>query len=251
MWFNEAKNLINSVEGDISFLVKNLKTGQVFSHREDEVFPSASIIKVPILISLLDEVREGKYELNAAYPIGDEKIVGGCGIILYLSDLPYTLMDYATLMIDLSDNTATNKLIDVLGIEAINRKCKEMGLKDTVLERKLMHLDGENKYKKNLTSAKDMLKLFELIYNNPDKYELALKLLKQQLLNDLLPAFTEKNYEFAHKTGEISGTRHDVGIMYLKDPVFVAFMSKNLKDELEGVKLANNLGKLIVKEFLY
>jgi len=249
MWFDKAMDLIHATEGEVSFLVKNLKTGETFAYKEDEVFLSASIIKIPILIALLDGAREGLFDLNKAYPIGDERIVGGCGIILYLSDLPYTLMDYATLMIDLSDNTATNKLIDIIGIEAINAKCKEIDLKDTVLTRKLMHTEGENQYKKNLTSGRDMLTLFEYIYNDSQKHETALMLLKQQLLNDLLPTFTERNYEFAHKTGEITGTRHDVGIMYLKDPIFVSFMSKNLKDGLDGVRLANALGVLIVDEF--
>lgn len=249
MWFEKAKELINATRGDISFLVKNLNTGEFFSHREDEVFPSASIIKVPILIALLEGAREGLFDLNKSYHIGDERIVGGCGIILYLSDLPYTLMDYATLMIDLSDNTATNKLIDIVGIDTISAKNREIGLLDTVLERKLMHLEGANKHKRNLTSPRDMLKLFEWIYKDCEKHEIALKLLKQQLLNDLLPAFTKKDYEFAHKTGEISGVRHDTGIMYLKDPVFVAFMSKNLSDEFEGVKLANDLGRMVVEEF--
>lgn len=249
MWFERAKELINNVEGDISLIVKNLNTGETFSYREDEVFPSASIIKIPILMTLVEHVQDGKLDINEAYRIGDERIVGGAGIILYLSDLPYTLLDYATLMTDLSDNTATNKLIDILGLEAIAETCKAIGLQDTVLSRKLMHLDGINKTLKNLTSGRDMLKTFEWMHNNPERYELAIKILKQQLLNDLLPTYTEQTYDFAHKTGMITGTRHDVGIMYLKDPIFVSFLSKDLKDGMDGVRLANELGVMIVEEF--
>jgi len=250
MWFEKAKELISNTEGDISFVVKNLRTSEVFLHKEDEVFPSASIIKVPILMALFEQVAKGQLDINKSYTVSKAEFVGGCGIIQFMSELPYTLMDYATLMIDLSDNTATNKLIDVVGIDEVNALCSKIGLLDTILGRKLMDFEAMKQGKNNLTSGRDMLKLFEWIHFNEEKHETELKLLKQQMLNDLLPTFTERSaYEFAHKTGELSGVRHDVGIMYLQDPVFVSFLSKNLKNGLAGVRLANELGVLVAEEF--
>ena len=248
MWFEQAVKQINDVDGDIALLVKNLRTGEVFSYKGEDVFPSASIIKVPILISLIDEAAESRLSLSSTVYIEKENTVGGAGVIQYLSGLPYTLMDLATLMIITSDNTATNKLIEILTMDTVNKTCKDLRLSSTVLGRKMMDFEAQKRGADNYTSCEDMLKLFEFIYNNPEKYALALKILKQQLLKDLLP-FTCKPFEFAHKTGQLNGVRHDVGIMYLKEPIFVAFMSKNLKNELDGVRLANYIGALLLEAF--
>jgi beta-lactamase class A len=250
MWFEKAKKLISAVEGEVGFLVKNLATGETFAHNADAVFPSASIIKVPILAALLDAAAEGRLDINAISAVSPSDIVGGCGVIQILSEkLPLTILDHATLMIALSDNTATNQLISIIGMDNINAKCRELGLKDTVLGRKLMDFEAKKQGKDNFTSCADMLILFEKMHNNPEQYALALKLLKQQLLNDLLPAYTGFKFDFAHKTGELGGVRHDVGIMYLDVPVFAAFLTKNLAKDLDGVRLANDIGILLCQEF--
>jgi len=251
MWFDKAKQMIGDTEGDVGLLVKNLSTGEVFAHGEDVQFPSASIIKVPILLALLDEAARGHVDLKTVSPVPPANIIGGCGIVQYLGDnIPFTLLDHAVMMIDLSDNTCTNQLIDAVGLDKINDKCRELGLKETVLGRKLMDYAARSRGIENLTSCRDMLVIFEHIHNNPDKYALALKLLKQQMLNDLLPLLAYPDeFEFAHKTGELSGVHHDVGIMYLKDPVFIAFLTKNLKRDLDGIKLANEIGLLIYSEY--
>ena len=251
MWFDEAKQLIGKVDGDVGLLVKNLNSGETFGHGEDVQFPSASTIKVPILLTLLDAAAAGRVDLNAASPVSKRDIVGGSGIIQFLGEkIPFTLLDHATMMIDLSDNTATNQLIAALGMDSVNAKCRELGLKETVLGRKLMDFEAIKHSKDNFTSCRDMLVIFESIHKNPEKYALALKLLKQQMLNDLLPLLTTPaELEFAHKTGSLIGVRHDVGIMYLDVPVFVAFLTKNLKRDLDGIKLANEIGLLIYNAF--
>ena len=251
MWFDKAKLLIGETKGDVGLLVKNLATGDVYAHGENVIFPSASIIKVPILLTLIDEAAKGKVELKTVSPVPPAEIVGGCGIVQYLGEnTPFTLLDHAVMMIDLSDNTSTNKLISAVGLDSVNNKCRELGLKDTKLGRKLMDYAARDRGIENITSCRDMLVIFEHIHNNPDKYALALKLLKQQMLNDLLPLLAYPDeFEFAHKTGELSGVHHDVGIMYLKAPIFIAFLTKNLKRDLDGIKLANEIGLLIYNEY--
>ena len=251
MWFEQAKERIQKVEGDIGFLVKNLATGEVFSHQADDVFPSASTIKVPILVSLLETAEQGKLKLCDPSPIPSGEVAGGCGIIQMLSEeIPFTLLDHAKMMIVLSDNAATNQLIATLGIDEINATCKKHGLNDTVLGRKMMDFEAKARGLDNFTSCQDMLSIFELLHKNSEQYSVAIQILKQQMLNDLLPTFTNRaSYEFAHKTGELPGVRHDVGIMYLSDPIFVAFLSKSLSDEHAGIRLANELGVLIYNAF--
>ena len=255
MWFEKAKRLINEADGEVGLLVKNLATGEVFAHNEEVKFPSASIIKVPIMVALLDAAAEGSLDLNSVSSVLASDYVGGSGIIQYLSDkIPFTLLDQAVLMIDLSDNTATNQLISVLGMDKINAKCREMGLKDTILGRKLMDLEARKQGKDNITSCRDMLVIFENLHNKPEKNALALKILKQQIYNNLLPLLTiPDEFEFAHKTGSLPGpgvgVRHDVGIMYLKVPVFTAFMTKNFKRDVDALRLGNEIGLLVYNEY--
>jgi beta-lactamase class A len=114
-----------------------------------------------------------------------------------------------------------------------------------------MDFEAKMQGRDNFTSAQDMLAIFEMLHNNPEQYAGTLQILKLQMLNDLLPTYTNReSYAFAHKTGELPGVRHDVGIMYLDEPIFVAFLSKNLSDEFAGVRLANELGVLIYNEFM-
>ena len=251
MWFDKAKELINKTEGDVGLLVKNLATGEVFAHCEDERFPSASTIKVPILLTLLDAAAEGRVELKTVSTVEPANVVGGSGIVQYLSDrVPFTLLDHATMMIDLSDNTSTNQIIARVGMDTVNAKCRELGLKETVLGRMMMDFEARKQGKDNFTCCRDMLVMFEIIYKNPDKYTLALKLLKQQLFNSLLSLLTNtEELEFAHKTGGLEGVRHDVGIMYLDAPIFIALLTKNLKREPDGIRLANEIGLLIYNEY--
>jgi len=251
MWFEHVKECIQKVDGDIALLVKNLATGEIFSHQSDVVFPSASTIKVPILVSLFDACAQGKFDINAPAPIPSGEVAGGCGIIQLLSEeIPFTLLDHAKMMIVLSDNAATNQLISMLGIDEVNATCQKYGLKDTVLGRKMMDFEAKMQGLDNFTSAHDMLAIFELLHQNSEQYAGALQILKMQMLNDLLSTYTNRgSYAFAHKTGELPGVRHDVGIMYLDEPIFVAFLSKNLSDEFAGIRLANELGALIYNAF--
>jgi len=251
MWFEEAKERIAQVSGIVGFLVKNLNTGETFSVNDDLVFPSASTIKVPILLTLLDAHAAGTIDIDSPAPVTPQELVGGCGLIQHLNNaIAYTLRDHAVLMIILSDNVATNKLISTLGMDAINAKIREMGASATVLGRKMMDAEARKQGRDNFTSCRDMLKIFTYIHQNADRYADALAILKQQQLNDLLPVWTPREeYEFAHKTGELDGIRHDVGIMYLDDPIFVAFYTKELKDEHDGIRLANDLGALVYRQY--
>ena len=254
MWFDEAKKLIDKADGEVGLLVKNLNSGETFCNDKiNERFPAASTIKVHILLALFDAAFEGQVDLNAASPASPENIVGGSGVVQFLSQkLPFTLLDHAVMMIDLSDNSSSNKLIDVLGIDVINDRCRKLGLNNSILARKFMDFEARDRGLENFTTCKDLLTAFEIVFNNPAKYELALKILKQQMVSDLLPFLTPLDeYEFAHKTGSLPGMgiRHDAGIMYLSDPVFIAFMTKGFKKDLDAIRLANDIGLLIYENY--
>jgi beta-lactamase class A len=250
MWMEQAKKLIDTTDGSIGFLVKNLRTKEVlFSHNAETIFPSASVIKVPILMALMREAEVGRLDLNEALPVSEEDLAEGGLVRAMTRNLALPWRDHALFMIALSDNASTNHIISRLGFESVNAAVGELGMASTVLGRKMLDFEARSRGKDNFTSCNDMLILFERLHENPDKYKEVLRILKKQIHNNLLSGLLNPDaFEFAHKTGALPHTLLDTGIMYLRDPVFVAFMSNELKREKDGYRLAHELGLLICEE---
>jgi beta-lactamase class A len=185
--------------------------------RADEVVSAASTIKVPILAAALDEVDAGRLDLAQPHAIPPQR-TGGSGV---LQALPYlhtlTLADLLTLMIIVSDNTATNVVIDLIGVERVNQLCADAGLNGTVLRRKMMDADAVRLGLENTTTAHDQATLLGAIaWRNLLPAPLrafALQALERQQFNDGLPSLLPEEVIVAHKTGELPGVRHDVGVI--------------------------------------
>lgn len=252
MWTEQVGELIAQTDGQVALLVRNMRTGEIlFSHNAGMVFPACSIIKLPILLTLMDEAAAGRVDLAQTAPLAEDEAVGGCGLIRHLSkNLSLSYRDYAVFMITVSDNDAANKLITLLGMDRINARARELGLRDTVLGRKMMDFEAKKQGRDNFTSCQDMLALFDCFYSCPEQYGDALHILKQQQINNLLSGVLDLDaFEFAHKTGDLPRVRHDIGIMYLREPIFVAFMSQALRTETQGHRLANEIGALIYEHY--
>jgi len=250
MWIDKAKSLIAATDGEIGLLVKNLRTKEVlFSRNAETVFPSASVIKVPILMALMREAEAGRLDLGEAFPVSEENLVEGGLVYAMTGGLALPWRDHALFMITLSDNASTNHIISRLGFDPVNAMICELGMASTVLGRKMLDFEARSCGKDNFTSCGDMCKLFEHLHENSGKYEEPLNILKKQIHNNLLSGLLDPDaFGFAHKTGALPHTLLDTGIMYLRDPVFVAFMSKELKREKDGYRLAHELGLLIYEE---
>jgi len=256
MWTDKSSEkiteLIKETDAQIGLLIKNFKTDELlFSHNASMVTPAASIIKLPILLTLLDEAAEGHIALDEAVPVSAGDFVEGSGLIRHLSGRPpLSWLDHALFMITVSDNASTNHLISRLGIDNINSKAIGLGMKSTILGRKMMDFEARAQGKDNFTSCDDLSIIFGHFYGNGEKYGEALRILKQQQHSDLLAGLLDTDaFEFAHKTGGLPHTRHDAGIMYLRDPIFVAFLSKELTYEKDGLRLAHEIGLEIYEEF--
>jgi len=183
----------------------------------DEVVTAASTIKVPILATALDEVEAGRLDLAQPCALPPQR-TGGSGVLHSLPSVrTLTLADLLTLMTIVSDNTATNAVIDLVGMERVNRFCARVGLKATVLRRKMMDADAVRLGLENTTTARDQATLLDAIAWRDllpaPLRAFALQALEQQQFNDGLPALLPDGAIVAHKTGELPGLRHDVGIL--------------------------------------
>jgi len=154
------RSLCTEFVGVCSVYLSIPSTGEVFTFNADRKMNSASIIKTPLLALLFKDAQEGRINLDEPLPLGDDGAAGGSGILKYLSpQICLSLYDYATLMMIYSDNTATNKIIDVVGMECANAFFAEMGWNDTHLARKMATSIGTN-----FTSARDQGNILTQIY---------------------------------------------------------------------------------------
>ena len=240
---------LQALPGEISVYAKDLETGETCAFQQDLSLVAASVIKLPILVEAFRRERAGQLSMDEIFTIRPEWKVPSCGALTYLHDgLQVTLLDLCVLMIILSDNTATNILIERLGVDAVNEAMRSLGLEKTTLRRKLFDSESSRRGIQNHITAGEMGMLLEKLYQGKCISEKAdekmLSILKDQRLNGKIPFFLDE-YEIAHKTGEDDGTTHDVGIVYAKHPLILCFAS-NHTDVPAFERLMQDISKAFV-----
>jgi beta-lactamase class A len=223
-----------------------------------EVFQSASLIKIPILLSVL--LAHNKDEINIQHPvtISNENIVGGSGVLQALSNgLTLSVKDLMTLMIIVSDNTATNILIDLLGIERINTKFQELGLKHTKLNRKMMDFAAMKQGKDNQTTPEEIIHCLKLVNDFNELFEIdgqniAKEMLNHQQIRDKLPALVDEDQiTVFNKTGELSNVEHDCAIFECQGRKgYIAVLTDRLNDQENAKQTIRKIGKHISDFFI-
>jgi beta-lactamase class A len=250
---SQIKELMSQAEGTFGLIIRMIDTGEEIDINGDEVFPAASIIKVPILVESLRLKIEGLLSLDERVTLREEEKVGGSGVLKEMTaglSLPFS--DVLTLMIIVSDNVAANIAITRIGIENVNAYMRQLGLRRTHLQRKLMDFEARKRGLDNLTSPRDMADLLQKLATrtmlNEETCERALDIMRRQQVRDRIPRYLPSGTPVAHKTGEIAGIRHDIGIVYAKDrPYIVSAMSKDLKDELRGTEVIARISEAVFK----
>jgi beta-lactamase class A len=231
--------------GTFGVWARSLTTGETVERNARETFPSASAIKVPILYEVFRQAGEGRFSLTDTRVVRAEDVVPGDGILKDLTDgLELSFRDLAVLMIVLSDNTASNILIDVVGVDAVNRSMHALGLGQTVLDHKFFRAPPGAPV--NRTSPADLGRLMLLIATHEvltaEACEAMLEILRRQHHTDLT---TRRIAEFdgfvdqgtapvvrvASKSGSIRGTRNDVALVEREGLRYViAMMSRDSQD---------------------
>ena len=199
--------------------------GESVGVREDEVFPSASLIKVLVLAELLRRADSGRLLLEDVVLVEHEDLVGNSEMLAgerLPAEISYRRL--AEGMIRVSDNAATNVLISRLGMGRIDALAGELGLHHTALRRKMMDFEARARGGENTTSASDMVALMGEMWGgsllSPEARSLALELLLGQRLTSGLPIMLPAGARYAHKTGELEGVENDAGLILLPDRTF-------------------------------
>jgi beta-lactamase class A len=219
----------------------DLETGDYLDYNGEKVFPAASTIKFPILVALFEEIDAGRIKLNETLTMRRDLIAQGSGSMQYARPgSKYSLLTTATKMITISDNTATNMIIDRLGGRAkLNQRFQAWGLQNTVIRNLLGDFKGTN-----TTSPKDLVRLSALVANNEllssKSRSQALDMMRRVQNRSLLPAGLGKGAVIAHKTGTLGVLIGDAGIIELPSG----------KRYLAGIMVRRPFGDARAREFV-
>ncbi len=240
---------ISQVSGKVGIGYKNLATGETFFYNGDDRFVAASTFKVPVLVEFYKQIIQGTLELEQSYTLQADDIIFGSGVLQELTPgLSLSLKDYATLMMIISDNTATDVITNTVGKANINATMTELGLSNTKVMWTCKELlynavgikadDDEETIKTKLskgvldyeascftdfeindfTSPADMVSLFDSIYHHKILNDFActamINTMKRCQTNWRMPRYLPPGIEVSHKTGSIGGVANDVGIVY-------------------------------------
>lgn len=251
---NKIENIVEESSANISVSFYDLDQGEGFSINGDEKVPSASMIKFLILLKALDECDKGKINLEDTIRLDDYEKVDGSGILKELSrDHKFSIRELLTLMIIVSDNTATNILIDLLGMEEINKIGHDLGLEKTSLERKMMDSHAREKGLENFTSSNEILKLLKMIYEkdfvSEDYSDLALGILLRQQERQRLQRYLPEDLKIASKSGDLDNLENDGGIFFTKNKNYILVVLVNqAKSNVLAKEIIGEISLKIYKE---
>lgn len=222
---------IRRADGHVSLYYRPLDGGCALMHNENEPLLAASVIKIPIMVEAFRRFAEGSLNPGDVHVLREEEKMPSCGALNRMhAGVEVSLHDLVELMIVLSDNTATNILIDLLGIENVNNTMRAYGLTRSTLRRKLFDKAGHAAGIENTVTAREMGMLLEKMYAgelvNPEASREMLDILRNQKLNGKMPFFLKpRGIASAHKTGEDDGITHDVGIVFTRKPFVLCMLS--------------------------
>lgn len=248
--------LCDAAGGSWGIMLMDLDNGSSWGMNETQPYTAASIMKIPIMATVLQAHESGKFQLGDKLILKKEDLVGGAGVLQHMTPgTELTVYDLMMLMIIQSDNTATNILVDLVGIKTIQQYLKVHGFEGTSFYNKLMIVPAKRKGP-NLITAVDMGRLLTEIAQGHmislQASERMIDILKKQQLQDCLPALLpEQNqsivgtipvWEIAHKTGSVQGILHDVGILYVGQRKLVAAILSQGLDKLAAQSVIQKIG---------
>lgn len=233
-------SLANAHHGTVGYSVIDLDDGDRISSRGDETFPTASLIKVGILVTLYDQVAKGRISLDDPVTVLRIDQVPGSGIVQFLHNgVTLSIHDAAWLMATISDNTATNLVLDRIGIRPVWDKMEALGLQHTKVHAKVFKrytsvaMDSSVKYGLGVTTPNEMAHLFELLAAgkavSPSADSAMLDILEHNDDQTLLQRYLD-GVRAAHKTGADDAIRTECSLFYLRHRVVACVLTKDNKD---------------------
>jgi beta-lactamase class A len=265
----KLEQMAGSHHGKVSLFATNLKTGETAAIDADRPVQTASVIKLPIMLEAFYQVKAGKHSLDDKLRLTKSNQVPGSGVLTFLDPgLQLTLKDAITLMMIISDNTATNLVIDAIGISAVDRRIQDLGLKNTWLYKKVyMPAEGQvppdqKQFGLGKTTAREMAEIMASIarcdLGDRRLCDTMIGIMRNQQYRNMIPHYletmdtSETPSAIADKIGALDSVRNDVALVYTKNgPVVISIFTCDNKDqtwiaENDAEQLIARMARLIV-----
>lgn len=216
------RDVLSGVQGIVGYAAVDFVKGERFAANEHMQFPQASAIKIPVLMEVYKQAHEGTISLNDKLSVGKARQVGGSGVLNEFGDntSAISVADLCVLMIVLSDNSATNILIDLVGMHNVNKTLQTLGITRTRLQRRMMDQAASIRGEENISTPADALKIMEYLYKgefvNRRVSDQILSVLKKGKGSGALQSAAGAGVPVAFKPGGISGVATEWGIVYLE-----------------------------------
>lgn len=233
--------------------ILDLSTGMHVGYNADLAMPAASTIKVPVMVEVFRQLEEGKFDLNREITLyASDKDYGSGDLCDAPAGSQYTVDDLLSRMIDVSDNTATNMLIRLVGRQSINLEMADLGLQHTHLSQDVRTSSWAVRSALR-SSPHDMVALFAMMAKRTLVDEWAsgemINILENDQINTLLPEPLPDDTPIAHKTGSFDDTLNDAGIVYEDDaPYVIAVMTTSLPSLSSGRSFIRSLSRLAFEQ---
>lgn len=244
-----------NLDGALGVAIEDLSSGQTLFLLPDEVFPQASSIKIAVLAELYRQAQQGKLKLTDTYVVQKSDLVPDSDIMGGLTPgvTRITRRDLATMMVAVSDNSATNVLIDGIGMDNVNALMDSLGLPHTRLRRKMMDLKAAGEGRENISTPREMMTLLDALYRG--------KVLNKEMTDDFftllsthkitsMRRYLPEGLRVANKDGELEGVRNDSGVIWVENrPYILCVMATYLRNERDGEEAISRISLAAYRMF--
>jgi beta-lactamase class A len=251
------KRYLETRIGTYGFFFEDLSSGFIYGYNENLQLIAAGCMKLPIAVSLIKAVEDGKTDFMTKIAIEGKDKVFGTGIIHEFNNRDYTIFELLVAMLIQSDNTAANKIIDIVGMDQINDDIKNMGLKNTILNRKTSDERTPIADVENITTAYDLSILWKHLYKatylNKENSTMLIDILTRQQNKNKLALYIpdDLKFEISSKTGDKKGVENDTALIQLPKGNFVfTVMSKDIPNSVYGTVTLAKCGKMMWDEIM-
>lgn len=243
--FETARRALAAFPGEAGAYAADAEGRELFCAREDELFPSASVIKLPLVMTLYADAARGLADLDERVAVGDR--VDGSGVLRHMRDVDkLSLRDLAMLSIIVSDNTATNRLIERIGVARVAERLSEWGCPRTRLSRKMYDFAAAERGLENVMTPRETVSLLARLVRGECEdratSDAVIAVLEQCQDRTMLRRYLPYGAKVAHKTGTLDESRNDAAIVPGPRPVIVAAFTRKLRDTGAAVSWLGVLG---------
>lgn len=251
----DLQKIIDSSPSLTGLMAVDLTNGESISINADLIFTQASAIKIPILMEVYKQAHEKKFELSDIRPLSASNTVAGSGILNAMVDpVHLSIRNFCMLMIGLSDNSATNTLIELVGMKNVSNTMQSLGFVNTRLQRKMIDQQASLRNEENVSTPAEAVRIMKLLHEGKfiDKAtsEDVLSILKKNPIeNSKIASGVPANVKLAFKTGGMGGVSTEWAIVYLQNRPYAIAIMENYKTAASPSNIFSLLSKRVFDHF--